>query len=75
MGYPVASEPHTELTAVALPEGAKVVDWAAGVYARLNLPAQASPSQIAQAIIGVMKQIQHITADEEVEITLEYISQ
>jgi hypothetical protein len=77
MGYPAASEPQVEFkrSAVALPKGAQVLDWAAGVYTRLNLPAQVSPSQIAQIIIGVMTQVQHVAADEEVEITLEYISQ
>lgn len=77
MGYPLSSEPLTEFrrAAITLPEEAQVLDWAAGVYARLNLPGQTSPPQIAQVIIALMTQIQRVTADEEAEITLEYISQ
>lgn len=77
MGYPLSSEPLTEFrrTTVILPEGTQVLDWMAGVYARLHLPTRTGPTQIAQVIIALMTQIQHVTAGEEVEITLEYISQ
>lgn len=73
-GYPHYWEPieHLSSLKISLPEGGKLTDWEAALFASFWLPPGAPPHDLAVLAIALLRQVQAVSEDTSVEIALEY---
>lgn len=73
MGYPFSTNPSSALKDLSpLSDEITVVEWEAGIHARLSIPRSASYAEVAQLLSSIMTVIQNIGTDQTIEVALEY---
>jgi len=74
LGYPTQEPPADLLSrlSIALPAGARVDKWEAGIYASIHLPPDAPPETIAMLITNIAYRVQNVDTTQSIETALEY---
>lgn len=73
IGYPSGVDPSSALKDLSpLSDEITVVEWEAGIHARLSIPNSASYAEVAQLLNRIMIDIQNIGATQTIEVALEY---
>jgi hypothetical protein len=73
MGYPSIIDPSFALKDLSpLSDEITVIEWEAGIHARLSIPSSASYAEVAQLLTNIMTVIQNIRTDQTIEVALEY---
>lgn len=73
-GYQHEVEPGEALAAqaISLAEGVRLAGWESGLYASFWLPPTMAPDEIAGLAIALVRRVQGVPDDSQVEVALEF---